>query len=88
MTENRPDFDDYIKKTSGFMLVQDTVEKRATVREFRKLTIFLFLYICIVSQSICVQISGNLFETMKNEQRTHWTIYVELDAIVIYHLFR
>lgn len=67
MIENRPDFDDYIKKTSGFMLVQDTVEKRATVREFRKLTIFLLLYISIVSQSICVQIPGNL--TM-----THWTI--------------
>ncbi|CAK9806047.1 Dynein axonemal heavy chain 10 [Anthophora plagiata] len=32
IVEDRPGFDDYIKKTAGFMLVQDTPEKPATVR--------------------------------------------------------
>ncbi|CAL7939586.1 unnamed protein product [Xylocopa violacea] len=32
VTESRPDFDDYMKRTCGFMLVQDTTEKPATVR--------------------------------------------------------
>ncbi|KAF3425259.1 hypothetical protein E2986_13407 [Frieseomelitta varia] len=31
-SEHRPNFDDYIKRTSGYMMVQDTAEKRATVR--------------------------------------------------------
>lgn len=33
VVENRPEFDDFIKKTCGFMLVQDTIEKPATVRK-------------------------------------------------------
>lgn len=33
IVENRPEFDDYIKKTCGFMLIQDTIEKPATVRK-------------------------------------------------------
>lgn len=33
VVENRPEFDDYIKKTCGFMLIQDTIEKPATVRK-------------------------------------------------------
>lgn len=39
VVENRPEFDDYIKKTCGFMLVQDTIEKPATVRKLIKIKI-------------------------------------------------
>lgn len=31
--ENRPGFDDYIKRTSGLMLVQDTSQKAASIRK-------------------------------------------------------
>lgn len=31
--DSRKSFDDYMKKTSGFMLVEDTSEKPATIRE-------------------------------------------------------
>lgn len=33
IAEDKIEFDDYMKKTAGFMLVQDTPEKPATVRK-------------------------------------------------------
>lgn len=33
VAEARPDFDDYMKKTSGLMMVEDTIEKLATIRK-------------------------------------------------------
>lgn len=32
--QDKPEFDDYVKKTAGLMLVQDTVQKPATIRKF------------------------------------------------------
>lgn len=39
VVENRSEFDDYVKKTCGFMLVQDTIEKPASVRKLIKIKI-------------------------------------------------
>lgn len=34
IAESRLEFDEYVKRTCGLMLVQDTVEKAATVRKY------------------------------------------------------
>lgn len=33
--DEKPRFDEFVKKTAGFMLVQDTIEKPATIRKFQ-----------------------------------------------------
>ena len=42
--ESRPAFDDYMKKISGLMMIEDTVQKPATTRTY---LIFLIIYIYI-----------------------------------------
>lgn len=47
--DSRKSFDDYMKKTSGFMLVEDTSEKPATIR---KLVSFAFDINKILTNSV------------------------------------
>nr|XP_031841739.1 dynein heavy chain 10, axonemal [Nomia melanderi] len=52
IAEDKPEFDDYMKKTAGFMLVQDTPEKPATVRYLPVTYKLLYDYYLDVEQSI------------------------------------
>ncbi|XP_076621651.1 dynein heavy chain at 89D [Colletes latitarsis] len=54
VAENKPEFDEYIKKTSGLMLVQDTVDKPATVRYLPVTYRTLYDYYLDIKQNIWV----------------------------------
>ncbi|KZC13452.1 Dynein heavy chain 10, axonemal [Dufourea novaeangliae] len=54
IAENKSDFDDYMKKTAGFMLVQDTPEKLATVRYLPVTFKMLYDYHLDIEQNVWI----------------------------------